>query len=188
MTDRDIQEQAALYALGALGQNEARALDALIAKGSPDNQARLRAFEEVVELLGLGAPPIAPSPEVRQRLLDESAPKEENPSAADFTIIRGNDSGWSPMADGVFMKELFVNKARGTTTFLLRIEPGGKVPPHRHNSIEEIFVLEGQCYINSEILQPGDYRCAQAGTADHLLTSENGTTVLVIGPSRVELL
>ncbi len=189
MTDLDIQEQAALYALGALGQNEARALDELIARGSPDNLARLKAFEDVVAVLGLGSPPIDPSPEVRHRLLEEvSTTQAEAPSAADFAIIRADDSGWSQIAQGVLMKELFVNKARGTTTFLLRIQPGGKVPAHRHTSIEEIFVIEGQCHINSEILHPGDYRCAQAGTADRLLTSEKGTTVLVMGPSRVELL
>ncbi len=59
-------ERAALYALGALSQHEARAFEEHLSEGCPSCAADLRDFERVVEGLAFGAPPAAP-PHRRER-------------------------------------------------------------------------------------------------------------------------
>ncbi len=196
--DSEIHEQAALFALGALGQHEARATEAMIEESaSPELLELVESLRSVVGWMGLGAQPVEPSAALRLRLLagvqppettHRDAPLENSGQTAEFIVVRESEEGWKHFAEGVFFKELFVNRQRGTTTTLLRILPGGRVPAHRHSSIEEIFVVKGDCQINNDTLGPGDYRCAQAGTSDRILTSKRGTTVLVVGPTALELL
>lgn len=190
-------EMTALFALGALGQHEARALESLIAEGDSELGSLIGDFEKVVAVLAFAVPEGTPPPSLRGRLLGslhetgasiDAAPRGVGQHQQEFRIVRASDQAWEEFADGVFIKYLFVNRARGTTTSLLRILPGGRIPAHRHSGIEEIFVIDGDCQINSESLGPGDYRCAQAGSADRTLTSEHGATVLVLGPSALELL
>ncbi len=64
-----IAEQAALYALGALSQHEARAFAERLAAGDAAYAAELRAFEKVVEALSFSASAQAPTSAVRERLL-----------------------------------------------------------------------------------------------------------------------
>jgi len=54
------QTQAALYALGALSQHEARAFENQVREGDEESQTELAAFEKVVEALGYSAPPVLP--------------------------------------------------------------------------------------------------------------------------------
>jgi anti-sigma-K factor RskA len=63
-----VKEQAALYALGALSQIEARAFENHIADGCEVCQAEVAGFDGVVGLLGLAAPPVSPPPHLRETL------------------------------------------------------------------------------------------------------------------------
>lgn len=191
------QELAALHALGALGQHEARAHEIALQASLSGSDSSLDVFERVVELLGHAPLEVAPAPSVRATLLGELAPQtrptrpegiEESESQPRFSTILASEGEWKEISKGVEIKELLVNPERSTMTFLLRIQPGAKAPAHRHPAIEELFVIEGDCRVNSEVLRPGDYRCAQAGSADRILTSESGTTVLVFGPIDYEFL
>ncbi|MEP7272471.1 MAG: hypothetical protein ABI882_13290, partial [Acidobacteriota bacterium] len=57
-TDSEIHEHAALYALGALGQNEAHALEAMLEEEySSGLRGSVDSFSEVVALMGFGALP-----------------------------------------------------------------------------------------------------------------------------------
>ena len=62
------QELAALYALGALSQLEARAFDVHLREGCPACDVELKQFDEVVSLLGAAVEPVAPSAYVRDLL------------------------------------------------------------------------------------------------------------------------
>ena len=190
LTEPEIHEWAALHSLGSLGQHEARAMRSLLSAGEGALEHSVRDFDRVVAAIGLAVPEVEPPPSLREKLLASTGETEasEKTGTKPFSIVRASEEGWKRIAELVFMKELFVNSARGTTTCLLRILPGGSVPAHRHSTIEEIFVIEGDCQINAELLGPGDYRCAQPGTADRSLTSERGTTVLLSGSCSLELL
>lgn len=55
------QEQAALYALGALCQHDAKMFEEALREGDTQLGSELEAFEKVVEVLGFSAPPVEPS-------------------------------------------------------------------------------------------------------------------------------
>jgi len=65
---KESQEVAALYALGALSQHEARAFDVHLRDGCPVCDLELKQFNEVVGLLGTSVEPAAPSGYVRDLL------------------------------------------------------------------------------------------------------------------------
>src|SRR5215471_9151454 len=65
----EIREKAALYALGALSQIEARAFENHLDEGCEVCRAELAGFDGVVGVLGLAAPPADPPAALRNRLL-----------------------------------------------------------------------------------------------------------------------
>jgi anti-sigma-K factor RskA len=69
----EVKEQAGLYALGALSQHEARAFEAHLRGGCDLCELELREFEEVVGLIGLEAPEVAPPPNLKQALFKRIA-------------------------------------------------------------------------------------------------------------------
>lgn len=192
LTDQ-VVELAASYVLGACGEHEARAFSRLVERHA-GLAAEVKELAEVVALLGLSAPPIEPPADLRRRLFDSLEPKTgragggSGKGTSGFFTIRADEGEWENLGEGIRIKNLFVNPSRGTQTFLLRIAAGSRMPGHRHTAIEELFVIEGDCRINGEVLEPGDYRCALAGSSDRLLMTETGTTVLIVGPIHYEAL
>jgi hypothetical protein len=65
---KESQEVAALYALGALSQHEARAFDVHLRNGCPICDLELKQFDEVAGLLGVSVEPESPSGYVRDLL------------------------------------------------------------------------------------------------------------------------
>ena len=90
-----LSERAALYALGALNQHEARAFEEHIEEGCPVCEAELRPFESVVATIGFAAPEAEPPRDARDKLLaslaesdgDETRPilPRELPPQADLS-------------------------------------------------------------------------------------------------------
>lgn len=79
----EIQELAALYALGSLSQHEARAFELHLREGCSVCEAELRLFEQVAAGIGLGAPEVEPSDYLRDLLAAriEREARAEAPSA-----------------------------------------------------------------------------------------------------------
>jgi quercetin dioxygenase-like cupin family protein len=182
-----IEEIVACDALGACSTFESRALSNQIAKADVPIEL-VREMREVAGLIGLANPDLPPPPSVRDKLLAHLEPKSvktfdrEDGGADDVFTIRAHEGNWEQIGRGISMKRLFAHHVRGTQTFLLQLAPKSKLPAHRHPSVEELIILSGDCHINGEILRPGDYRCALSGSTDYLLTTETGTTVLIVGP------
>ena len=65
----EYQEKAALYALGALSQHEARSFERHLAEGCPTCEAGLTQFEEVTGMLSLDSPPASPPAHLRGALM-----------------------------------------------------------------------------------------------------------------------
>jgi anti-sigma factor ChrR (cupin superfamily) len=185
-----IAEQAALYALGALSQHEARAFAERLAEGDTAYATELQAFEQVVEALGFGAPEATPSTAVGERLLANVAaipqavkPTAVTPPPPQLVATRFKDIQWKDCGNGVFAKLLFKDPVAGTATRLYKLAPGTEYTEHVHPGAEQCFILEGDFIVNGESFGPGDFHCAPLGSTHQHITTTKGTTLLVITPA-----
>jgi anti-sigma factor ChrR (cupin superfamily) len=183
----EAQAVAALYALGALSQHEARAFEAQLAESAEQPDEELFAFKSVVASLGLSAFERSPSASLREKLLNRvTAESEKNTnqaltaSAAPPFSIRANDREWEEVAPGVFVTFLSADKEKGMVTSLLKLQPGAKFERHLHHSAEQCFVLEGDFWANGERLGKGDFHVALPGSIHESITTENGSLALII--------
>lgn len=184
-----MREKAALYALGALTQHEARAFEEHIAEGCDFCHSELEVFNQVVSAMALDAEEQEPPPDVRNKLIAaindidcDKKPAETNRSEQQFVSIRANDGEWINPQKGVFCKSLYVDEVSGMATSLVKMMPGTSLTAHRHEGVEQFFILEGDCSVCGEILRPGDYHRAPAGTVHESTYTVNGTMFLLVAP------
>jgi anti-sigma factor ChrR (cupin superfamily) len=186
-TTEFISEQAALYALNALSQHEARAFDDRLAEGDTAYATELQVFERVVEALGFSAPEATPAYNVRERLLAQiaAAPQiaQPAPTPAQLVATRYKEIQWKDCGNGVFAKLLFRDTVVGTVTRLYKLAPGTVFTEHVHPGAEQCFILEGDFIVNGERFGPGDFHCAPLGSTHQHITTTQGTTLLVITPA-----
>jgi anti-sigma factor ChrR (cupin superfamily) len=184
------QELAALYALGALSQHEARAFEALLSEGDAQAQNDLRSFEAVTAALAFDAPEAAPPAEIKNKLLARIAEESDAPQSGkspamnqalrEIFHVRADEGKWFQLFEGVEAKILFNDKARGSVSTLLNLQPGAEIVRHRHFGIEECLVLQGDFNIGDEEYGPGDYQCALPDSIHERVFSRNGALVLII--------
>ena len=84
------------------------------------------------------------------------------------------DEKWNPIAPGVEIKNLYVDDASRTRSFLLRLQPGASLPEHEHSSDEECVMLEGEASLGRIVLRAGDYHAASKGARHGVLSTETG--------------
>ncbi|HXD30950.1 MAG TPA: cupin domain-containing protein [Pyrinomonadaceae bacterium] len=184
--DDQLQEQLSLYALGALGQHEARAIELHLAEGCEVCSSELRQFESVVDVMGFGAGAVLPPNRVREALLSaiaDEAPRDASPvlqQALENYTLRATEGQWTELKPGVFQKHLFSDKSRGTETTLIKLLPGKHLPNHRHLGLEECLIIEGDFNVGGEEFRVGDYRCAMPGTIDDTAFSVSGALLLIV--------
>jgi anti-sigma factor ChrR (cupin superfamily) len=179
-----IEEQAALYALGALTQHEARACEARLAGGEPAFAAAAQSFAQVVAALGYAAPEATPRPDLRAQLLDQIAVTKPAPQ---FAATRYAEINWKEIQPGVWGKLLYKDPLAGTRTTLYKLAPGTVFTEHRHTGSEQCFILEGDFIVNGERFGPGDFHCALPGSKHELITTTQGTVLLVVAPDEYRL-
>ncbi len=187
----ELREQAALYALGALTQLEARAFKEHLEEDCAVCRDEVLAFESVVADLGFAAADEAPSAGVRARLAERLVEEQraEGPSTKPRQApllqpitVRANEGEWREIADGVFEKVLFKSEKSGTITSLYKMMAGAKCASHRHLGVEECLVLEGDFHANGQVFGQGDYRSMMPGSVDEDLYTIGGALLLIIAP------
>lgn len=198
VVEDELDERASLYALGALSQHEARAFEEHLAEGCEACEDELRSFEEVAGALAFAAPAVAPPAGARaklaERLAEDGAARKsakifEALGDREFLIVREDDGSWQEVFEGIFIKPLFVDRGRGTMTSLYKFLPGAEIPSHPHSGVEECYVLAGDFEAgNGEVLGPGDYTCAPAGSVHQTTRTKNGALVLIIQQASREML
>lgn len=209
----DVCGSAALYALGALGGEEARAFEAHLGEDCGACAAELREFGPVVGSLGLAAPEAEPPARARETLLERLAAGDGSESnAADaskskdsgregagedssrslcgegFLVVRAGEGRWLPAGDaGVSFKLLYTDRERGTFTTLVRMEAGASIPAHRHLGVEQCLVIEGDLRAGGVEMSAGDFNCSLPGSVHEELTTAGGALFLIVGPERYEV-
>lgn len=192
----ELIEIAALYALGALSQDEARSFEDHLREGCNICTTEVQAYGDVVAALSFGVKEESPSPEVKERLqsrLNEKdrAGGEERaniPDSPRFLSVRADEGGWQEVEAGIHVKQLFVDNKTGMVTALVKMSPGTHLPKHRHREIEQLYILEGDCHVHGEALGPGDFHCAAPGSVHETTYTIGGTLFLLVAPERYEVL
>ena len=96
-------------------------------------------------------------------------------------VVRAEGAEWIALSPLVKFRRLRVDVEAGSQTILVRAEPGGFIPRHRHGQDEEFIVLEGECHIGGHHLRAGDAHFASAGSWHDDITTQTGVLVLVRG-------
>lgn len=75
---------------------------------------------------------------------------------------------WIPAGPGISKKLLALFPERGEWVTLLRLEPGARIPLHRHQGEVHGYLLSGSRRLEPEgsLLEPGDYEYEPAGHID----------------------
>jgi hypothetical protein len=94
---------------------------------------------------------------------------------------------WAEVAPGISCAVLARDEGRHYVSMLVRLAPGTDYPPHTHADIEELYLLDGELWIDDRKLHPGDYNRAEPGTSDRRVWSETGCTCLLMTSMRDEL-
>ena len=186
------QELATLYALEALSPDETRPFMAHLGTGCHTCAAEVQAITAIAGLLGYTALPVAPRPEVRERLLarvrstvqeeqrEQHSLAEQPQSSSDWVVVRAAERAWEPGSeDGVWIQHLFLDPVTLSSLVMVRLERGARYPHHWPAGSLEFYLLSGNLAVAGQVLQTGDYGMASMGDSDHLVQSPDGGTFLL---------
>ena len=197
MITEQTQEQASLYALGALPAEEARAFEAEL-RSNAELRELVRSLQNAADMLALSSPQVTPPATLKARVLDRiGAPAATTAKPAPSIAARlpgflfhgaQDDKGWKELPiRGAWIKLLALVKERGYAVLMGRLEAGVRYPPHTHAGAEELYIVSGDLNIGDRRLGPGDFHHADAGTAHGENYSVEGCTLIAVLPAEHEL-
>ena len=191
----ETQSWAALYSLGSLSQEEKSLFELHLQEGCSECAREIHTFQGVVEDLLVSVPAIAPSANARERLFasiragDKSAAtKEPQLSVAPRGVLlqqpgllieRSSEMPWETVAPGIERRVLFMDLERNYITALVQVQPGTSYPSHRHASVEELLVLEGDLHVHGVVMRAGDYCRGEPDSIHDITFSESGCRLLL---------
>lgn len=130
----------------------------------------------------------ADDPDGRERVRRILLPRIAADSTAHHLTLPASDAGWKPFGPGVAIKVL--HEQGGVMSYLLRLDPGAELPPHRHPIDEECVVLEGEVCVGALRIGAGGYHCGRQDVLHDRLHSPGGALVFLRGaaPRRAHVL
>jgi anti-sigma factor ChrR (cupin superfamily) len=159
-------ELAPLYALDLLEIEDRLWVEAQVLE-CPDLAEELASYQVAVGLVPYAAPTIPMAADLKDRLfarlgLDPvesiADPAPVVPPIPDTIAIRSRDLQWQPhRTEGVEIAVLFQDEVNRMRSLVVKVAAGVKYPLHQHQSIEEIYMLEGELSLYGEIYLAGDY-------------------------------
>jgi quercetin dioxygenase-like cupin family protein len=176
MTARDLDIEAAEYALGTCSDAERRALDAERTRNSALDQA-IAAWEARLGTLASSVTSVTPPSQLWTKI-EGAIDALPDPRVA---RVQKDAGVWLDLIPGIAIKVLSASNADGTNTFLLKFEPGARLPAHQHPHAEECFIVDGTMAFGAETFSAGDYVAYPAGVAHSEVYSPTGGTVLIRG-------
>ena len=93
------------------------------------------------------------------------------------TIVRASD--WTPAERPGELLRVMVDDAAGYRTLLSKVPPGPLGETHAHDTIEQIYVIDGDFYDDDASYGPGDFVLRMPGT-QHRAGSRGGCTMLLV--------
>ncbi len=171
MTESDLEQLAAEYALGTLDGAE-RAVAERRLDDDPAFRALVEAWELRLSPLAFSDPAIAP-PEgmfesIERRLADLDA------SPPGTLTVRAEQGRWESIAPGIELKILWENPSAGRRALLMRMARGAQYVDHSHHDYEECLVLEGSLSFGDLELRAGDFHVGFKDTIHPTAVSRDG--------------
>jgi quercetin dioxygenase-like cupin family protein len=181
----DQSAQLSAYLLQALPPDEATAMEAHIASCAQCQQ-ELETLRPVVDSFVFWPRDVLrPPTSLRERLARRIAAETgENPVAPPAPGRQWDEPAWEEVAPGIFCKLMATDAREHRVSMLVRLLPGVEYPAHTHAGVEELFLLDGELWIDDRKLHPGDYNRAEAGSGDKRVWSETGCTCVLITSTR----
>jgi anti-sigma factor ChrR (cupin superfamily) len=179
------KDLVAPYALAALGGGEYQLMEAHLPTCA-ECQQEYQALSPVTSALTAWrtqAPPaLAP---LWNRLAERIASQTQKaavalPEPASPGLPDWPEPRWKEVAPGISCKLLSTDVEMDRVSMLVRLSRGVSYPPHQHASVEELYLLEGELWIDDNKLSPGDYNRAERGTSDQRVWSPTGCMCLLI--------
>jgi anti-sigma factor ChrR (cupin superfamily) len=102
---------------------------------------------------------------------------------AGLRFISGEEKNWGwkklPVA-GASLKLLSFEPNRGYAVLLGKLEPGARYPAHANAGPEDFYILTGDLHVGPQVLGPGDFHHADAGSEHEENFSVEGCTLLAV--------
>jgi anti-sigma factor ChrR (cupin superfamily) len=175
--------RAEVFAVSALEGAELAQFEAHLAAGCAVCEEKVRETAEVIAQLSESLEQHAPPSAVKTRIFAEI--DKDNPG---HLFVHAQEGEWREIAPGIDAKVLAMDETRKRVSALMRMQKGARYADHRHALTEEMFVIEGSCYISGRLLKAGDYHRAEAGSVHLDSYTEEGALMLVISSTQNELL
>src|SRR4051812_24986738 len=158
---RDGTDLSGAHAIGALADRERAAVQAHIA-GCVDCRRERNSLRVVVECFSAWPTDILrPTPSVQERLARRLA--AETGQTPVVPSRQWSEPEWEQVAPGIECKLLAADAERHRVSMLVRLAAGARYPAHRHADVEELHLLDGELWIDSRKLVPGDYNFGSPG-------------------------
>ena len=179
-TDRCEQnEMTRAYALQALPRSEVPAAEAHIALCA-DCQRELESLRRVVNrFISWPTDVLRPTTSLQERLALRISEETGKPPVLP-PVRRWSEPEWEQVAPGIECKLLATDTERHRVSMLVRLAPGASYPAHTHAGVEELYLLDGELWIDELKLVPGDYNYGAPGAGDERVWSETGCTCLLV--------
>lgn len=184
------QEQASLYALGALPDAEQAAFEREL-RGNEELRQLVHELQRTADLVALSSPaqPLPPGlrDKVLQRIESADASKSATKKSAP-TLIPGlsfidapGAKDWKPLPiPGTYIKLLSLDKDRGYAVLMGKLDPGARYPAHINAGPEDFYILTGDLHIGNRRLGAGDFHHADGGSQHEENYSVEGCTLLAV--------
>jgi anti-sigma factor ChrR (cupin superfamily) len=177
-------EQVTAYVLQALPPDETAAIKAHIASCQQCRE-ELEALRTVADTLAFWPTDVLrPPAPLQQRLARRIVPTDTGDVPRPAPEHEWDEPAWEEVAPGIFCKLMATDSKDHRVSMLVRLLPGVEYPAHTHAGLEELFLLDGELWIDDRKLYPGDYNRAEAGSGDKRVWSETGCTCVLITSTR----
>ncbi|MGO9446848.1 MAG: cupin domain-containing protein [Thiobacillaceae bacterium] len=144
-----------------------------------DKSEKTAALElDLMEALASHAAPIDPGPDAAQRMREKLMQRVRAP-APDYLFVHSHQGEWVALLRGVDMKLL--RQDESSRSYLVRMAPRSRIPPHEHALDEESLVLEGEVTLNGVLCKAGDYHMAPHGLPHEWVRTETGCLLYIRG-------
>ena len=176
-------EAICAYALQVLPESEVAAAEAHIAS-CPDCRRELASLRPVVDRFA--AWPIdvlRPTTSLQERLALRISEETGKPPVRPW-VWRWPEPEWKQVAPGIECKLFATDAERHRVSMLVRLAPGASYPAHTHADAEELYLLDGELWIEDRKLLAGDYNYGAPGASDERVSSETGCTCLLISSDK----